>query len=253
MILKIVLKLGLLSGFLLANDLELKNIFEKYTLDGTLVISSLNNKIHYSYNDTRAHKRFSPASTFKIPHTLIVLNENIVTSQDDIIKWDKVERAYEVWNQDQTLKSAFLVSCVWCYQKFAALLSKENYLEYLKRFNYGNATIGSNISEFWLDGSLKISAYEQIEFLKKLYKNRLLTNEKSMLMVKNILVEEENEYYVLRAKSGWDGEIGWYVGYVTTQEESYFFAMNATFKKEQLHLRKEIVLNALKVKKIITY
>lgn len=166
MILKIVLKLGLLSGFLLANDLELKKIFEKYTLDGTLVISSLNNEIQYSYNDKRAYKRFSPASTFKIPHTLIVLNENIVTSQDDIIKWDKLKRAYEVWNQDQTLKSAFLVSCVWCYQKFTAQLSKENYLEYLKRFNYGNAIIGSNISEFWLDGSLKISAYEQIEFLK---------------------------------------------------------------------------------------
>jgi beta-lactamase class D len=251
MILKIVLKLALLSGFLLANDLELKNIFEKYNLDGTLVISSLNNKIHYSYNDTRAHKRFSPASTFKIPHTLIVLNENIVNSQDDIIKWDKVKRAYDVWNQDQTLKSAFLVSCVWCYQKFSTHLSKEKYLEYLKRFNYGNVTIGPNISKFWLDGSLRISAYEQIDFLKKLHNNNLLADEKSMLMVKNILVEEENEEYSLRAKSGWDGEIGWYVGYITTKTENYFFAMNGNIKKEQLHLRKEIVVNALKVKKII--
>jgi len=251
MIVKIMLKLTLLSGLLLANDLELKKIFEKYNLDGTLIISSLNNKMNYSYNNTRAHTRFTPASTFKIPHTLIVLNENIMNSQDDIIKWDNVKRTYQVWNQDQTLKSAFLVSCVWCYQKFTTHLSKEKYLEYLKLFNYGNATIGSNLSEFWLDGSLKISAYEQIDFLKKLYNNRLLTNEKSMLMLKNILVEEENEYYVLRAKSGWDGEIGWYVGYITTKTENYFFAMNGNIKKEQLHLRKEIVLNALKVKKII--
>ena len=72
-----------------------------------------------------------------------------------------------------------------------------------------------------------------------------------MLMVKNILVEEENDEYSLHAKSGWDGEIGWYVGYITTKTENYFFAMNGNIKKEQLHLRKEIVVNALKVKKII--
>lgn len=251
MILRIMWKLALLSGFVLANDLELKEIFEKYNLNGTLVISSLNNEINNVYNNTRAHKRFTPASTFKIPHTLIVLNENIIHSQDDIIKWDNVKRAYEVWNQDQTLKSAFLVSCVWCYQKFTAQLSKEKYLQYLKSFDYGNAIIGENISEFWIDGSLKISAYEQIEFLKKLYKNNLLAEEKSLLMVKNILIEEENDSYILRAKSGWDGIIGWYVGYVTTKAETYFFAMNGDIKKEQLHLRKELVLNALKAKKII--
>ncbi|MFA6788636.1 MAG: class D beta-lactamase [Arcobacteraceae bacterium] len=251
MILKIMLNLFLLGTLLFANDAEIEETFEKYNLDGTLVIASLNNEEKYIYNDKRAHKRFTPASTFKIPHTLIVLNEKIVNSQDDIIAWDNVKRVYEVWNQDQTLKSAFLVSCVWCYQKFTTHLSKEKYLEYLKQFNYGNATIGSNISEFWLDGSLKISAYEQIDFLKKIYNHSLLADEKSMLIVQNILVEEENEHYILRAKSGWNGTIGWYVGYITTKEKSYFFAMNGNIKKEQLHLRKELVLKALKVKKII--
>lgn len=251
MLLKIVLNLFLFTAVLSANDVEIEEIFEKYNLDGTLVITSLNNDVNYTYNDKRAHKRFTPASTFKIPHTLIVLHEKVVNSENDIIKWDKVERAYDVWNQDQTLKSAFLVSCVWCYQNFTTQLSKEKYLAYLKRFNYGNATIGTKLNEFWLDESLKISAYEQIEFLKKIYHNSLLEDEKSHLIVKNILIEQKHDNYTLRAKTGWSGAIGWYVGYITTQEKTFFFAMNANIKKEQLPLRKELVLTALKAKKII--
>ena len=33
--------------------------------------------------------------------------------------------------------------------------------------NYGNAKIGSDIDIFWLEGDLRISAYEQIKFLDK--------------------------------------------------------------------------------------
>ena len=36
----------------------------------------------------RANTSFSPASTFKIPNTLIALNEGVV-NKDSIIVWDK--------------------------------------------------------------------------------------------------------------------------------------------------------------------
>lgn len=62
---------------------------------------------------------FSPASTFKIPNTLIALNEGVVT-KDSVIVWDKKIREYESWNKDQTLLTAFKSSCVWCYQEFAS-------------------------------------------------------------------------------------------------------------------------------------
>ena len=108
----------LTNSFLFAQDLELENIFKNKQVDGTIVIESLNTKKIYIYNDKRAEMLFSPASTFKIPNTLIALNEGVVT-KDSVIIWDKKIREYESWNKDQTLLTAFKTSCVWCYQEFA--------------------------------------------------------------------------------------------------------------------------------------
>ncbi|MDB2405682.1 class D beta-lactamase [Arcobacteraceae bacterium] len=234
-----------------SNNKSFENIFNKYNIDGTLVVTSLKSDELYLYNQKRAHKRVPAASTFKIPHTLIALNENLITSQSDIIKWDGIKRGYHLWNKDQTLQSAISVSCVWCYKKFTQKISKEKYLNYLSKFNYGNKTVGKDKSSFWLNGDLKISAYEQIEFLKKLYTENLPISKKHINIVKKIITIDKNNQYELKAKSGWDGTIGWYVGYVKTNGKVYFFALNADIKKEQLSLRKELIYEALKSINII--
>ncbi len=241
----------LLISSINADDLDFKQIFSNLNIDGTLVVSSLKSTKTYIYNQQRADTRFTAASTFKIPHTLIILNENLLINENDIIKWDNIKRGYDLWNKDQTLKSAISVSCVWCYKQFTQYISKEKYLDYLNKFNYGNKTIGIDKSSFWLNGDLKISAYEQIDFLKKLYNNNLPINQKHLDTTKNILSIDKNEYYELKAKSGWDGNVGWYVGYIITQQNIYFFAMNANVNRDQLSLRKSIVMAALKSKKII--
>jgi len=40
-----------------------------------------------------------PASTFKIPNTLIALEEEIV-DENTVLKWDGKKRAWKPWNQD---------------------------------------------------------------------------------------------------------------------------------------------------------
>jgi beta-lactamase class D len=120
----------LTNSFLFAQDLELENIFKNKEVEGTIVIESLNTKKIYIYNEKEL-KLFSPASTFKIPNTLIALNEGVVTV-DSLINWDKKIREYESWNKDQTLLTAFKSSCVWCYQEFASKIGVEKYKKYLK-------------------------------------------------------------------------------------------------------------------------
>ncbi len=120
---------------LFANDVELKNLFKKYQVEGTLVLESLNTKKVDIYNEKRANTSFSPASTFKIPNTLIALNEGVV-NKDSIIVWDKKVREFDAWNKDQTLQSAFKSSCVWCYKEFASKIGVEKYKKYLKELNY---------------------------------------------------------------------------------------------------------------------
>jgi beta-lactamase class D len=78
---------------------------------------------------------------------------------------------------------------------------------------------------------LKISADEQIEFLKAFYAERLPVSKRSIDIVKDILVLEKTPTYILRGKTGGgsiaEGKyIGWFVGYVERNGDVYFFATN---------------------------
>lgn len=249
---KLLLYLSLILTISLnAKDTELKKIFNDFNVDGTIVIESLQKQTKYIYNDKRANTFFSPASTFKIPNTLIALNEELV-NKDSIILWDKQIREYESWNKNQTLESAFKTSCVWCYKEFASKIDKNKYKSYLEELNYGNKIIGDNITDFWLDESLKITAYGQIEFLKRLYKNDLPFKIENIDALKEIMIDEKTNDYIIRAKTGWEGKYGWYVGYIETKNDVYFFATNINTKsKDDLAKRKKITLEALKIKGVI--
>ena len=241
----------LLSINLFAWDKEVEEVFKKYKVEGTIVIESLNKKKINIYNDKRASELFSPASTFKIPHSLIALNEGIV-KKDSVIVWDKKIREYESWNKDQILLTAFKSSCVWCYQEFASKIGVEKYKKYLKELNYGNKKIGDDVTRFWLDESLEITTFEQIKFLKRFYTNNLPFKIEDINLLKEIMIDEKNENYIIRAKTGWEGRYGWYVGYVETKDDVWFFSTNIDTKsKDDLPKRKAITLEALKIKGII--
>ena len=236
---------------LFAWDKEVEEVFKKYKVEGTIVIESLNKKKINIYNDKRASELFSPASTFKIPHSLIALNEGIV-KKDSVIVWDKKIREYESWNKDQILLTAFKSSCVWCYQEFASKIGVEKYKKYLKELNYGNKKIGDDVTRFWLDESLEITTFEQIKFLKRFYTNNLPFKIEDINLLKEIMIDEKNENYTIRAKTGWEGRYGWYVGYVETKDDVWFFSTNIDTKsKDDLPKRKAITLEALKIKGII--
>lgn len=249
------LALGLVCT-LYAEDARIAKLFENEKVKGTMLIESLDGKERYVYNDMRAKMPLLPASTFKIPNTLIALEEGVVTA-DSIIVWDNVERNIKAWNQDQNLSSAFKRSCVWCYQLFARNIGLEKYHEYLKKLHYGNATTGDNVERFWLDGELRISAYEQIAFLKKLYDNALPFQQKHIDLLKSIMIDEKGNTYTIRAKTGWAvpkgaEHHGWYVGYVESSKGVYFFATNLiTPSSDELSLRKLLTLEALKSKGIL--
>ena len=241
----------LLSINLFAWDKEVEEIFKKYKVEGTIVIESLNKKKINIYNDKRASELFSPASTFKIPHSLIALNEGIV-KKDSVIVWDKKIREYESWNKDQILLTAFKSSCVWCYQEFASKIGVEKYKKYLKELNYGNKKIGDDVTRFWLDESLEITTFEQIKFLKRFYTNNLPFKIEDINLLKEIMIDEKNENYIIRAKTGWEWKYGWYVGYVETKDDVWFFSTNIDTKsKDDLPKRKAITLEVLKIKGII--
>ena len=220
----------------------------------TLVIKRLSDNKLWISNSERVETRFIPASTSKIPHTLIAL-ETKQAFPETLFKWDGLKRTFKSWNQDQTLTQAYRRSAVWVYQEITQSLGREIMASWLTDFNYGNHDIGpaDNVTRYWLDGPLKISALEQVSFLTKLSKRELPlspeTYEKSWGIFKN----ETKGSHILYAKTGWMHDekamdIGWFVGWVETHNPSdtYVFALNMDMPKEgDQRKRKPIVMNAL--------
>lgn len=240
----------------LAEDRELKKIFDEKGIDGTIVITSLKSEQSFIHNDSRAERRFAAASTFKIPNSLISLEEKVVSGKDSILKWNGQIYDYASWNRDQTLESAFKVSCVWCFQDIASQVGPEKYLSYIGKLPYGKLSQPFKTTTFWLDGSLKISAIEQIDFLKAIYLRSLPFSSSTYDALQEIMIAEKTSDFVIRAKTGWaarvDPQVGWYVGYIETTGDVWFFATNIEISNStDLYLREYITREALQLKGII--
>ena len=211
-------------------DLEIANLFKEKNLFGTIVISSRDGRKTYTHNDERARTRFVPASTFKIPNTLIALEEAAVANEKTIIKWDGKDKGLPAWNKDQSIETAFPSSCVWFYQELAKRIGWDKYVSYLGKLKYGNEQVGPELTTFWLEGDLKISATEQIAFLKRLWAESFPCRQSSYELLRKLMVVEQTPSYTIRAKTGWAPksipQIGWYIGYVESGEKVWFFATN---------------------------
>lgn len=246
----------LLSVPAVAEDQALAKLFAQQGIDGTIVISSLHNGKTFIHNDPRAKQRFSPASTFKILNTLIALEEKTISGKDDVLKWDGHIYDLPDWNRDQTLESAFKVSCVWCFQELARRVGAEKYRNYLRKSAYGELREPFEETTFWLDGSLQISAIEQVNFLKKVHLRTLSFSASSYETLRQIMLIEQTPTYTLWAKTGWatrvKPQVGWYVGHVETPKDVWFFATNIEVRDEKdLPLRQKLTREALQVKGII--
>lgn len=236
-----------------AEDQVLAGLFSQHGMKGTIVISSLNNEKTFIYNEPRANLKFSTASTFKILNTLISLEEKAISGKNDVLKWDGHIYDFPDWNHDQTLESAFKVSCVWCFQELARRVGAEKYRNYLRESAYGELREPFVETTFWLDGSLQISAIEQVDFLKKVYLRALPFNVTSYETLRQIMLVEKMPAYTMRAKTGWatrvKPQVGWYVGYVETPKDVWFFATNIEIRDEKdLPLRQKLTRAALQAK-----
>lgn len=237
-------------------DAELAALFAEENAQGTLVLARLDGREVFVHNGVRAEQRFPVASTFKIFNTLIALEEGAISGIDEVIPWDGRPHPYPAWNQDQTLKSAFAVSCVWCYQRLAARINPERYRSYLTQADYGELREPFVTTEFWLDGSLRISAQEQVRFLRQLIERRLPFREETYDGLRAIMLAEESNDFRVYAKTGWSArsspQIGWYVGYVETAAATWIFALNLdTHDETDLPLRQALTHASLQVKGII--
>jgi len=202
--------------------------FEELEAQGTLVVvdERADSRSLFVYDPERAGRRFSPASTYKIPHTLFALDSGALQDEFQVFKWDGVERSFYGHNHDQDLRSAMRSSAMWVYEQFADQIGEEGARNYLRQIDYGNADPSTGGGAYWVDGNLAISAHEQISFLQRLYRNELPFKEEHQRLVKDVMIVEAGRDWILRAKTGWEGRMGWWIGWVEWPTGPVFFALN---------------------------
>ncbi|WP_226646716.1 penicillin-binding transpeptidase domain-containing protein [Microbulbifer variabilis] len=203
----------------------------------TFVLKNHKEATYSIINESRADVRITPFSTFKVPNTLIALDTGVVHSLVQELTFDHLKYPAQSWwpsiwyDKPLPIRAAFQNSAVPIYRQLAIQIGEERMSQYLSKFDYGNRDISSGLDKFWLNGSLKISAREQVDFLQKLFSGSLPVSQETLSLFKEVMLVEETDSYKLYAKSG-GGQIsddfaqGWYVGVVETGNNMYFFAAN---------------------------
>ena len=215
-------------------DIDLAAILVAQHIDpdrAAILIINPNTGQNWQHGGLRLDERFVAASTSKIPHSFIALEEDYVEGPETFFKWDGVERWAKSWNQDQTMATAYARSAVWVFQDIAQALGPEKMAARLEMFDYGNMDVGhpEDVTTYWLEGPLKISAREQVEFLKQLHEEAFSLKQSTYKMGKEIMASGQDDGRF--AKTGWyyseeKTDIGWYVGWQYYENATYIFAFN---------------------------
>lgn len=254
---KFIALLLLVAGFVHASEPleksapELEKLFTDGGVSagtGTFVLYDISANQLRIHNAERGSTRFIPASTYKIPNSLIALQTGAVKDLAEILTYGGTKQPFPQWERDMNLRDAFKVSNVPVYQGVARRIGLDRMRQWIGRLDYGNQEVGTAVDQFWLKGPLKVSAIEQTRFLARLAQGQLPVKPEVLAQVKDISTVETTDVYVLHAKTGWcnstNPDLGWYVGWIERKDTGnlYAFALNIDMPNPKSDTQKRIPL-----------
>ncbi|EOE7427113.1 OXA-24 family carbapenem-hydrolyzing class D beta-lactamase [Acinetobacter baumannii] len=232
------------------HEKAIKSYFDEAQTQGVIIIKEGKNLSTYGNALARANKEYVPASTFKMLNALIGL-ENHKATTNEIFKWDGKKRTYPMWEKDMTLGEAMALSAVPVYQELARRTGLELMQKEVKRVNFGNTNIGTQVDYFWLVGPLKITPVQEVNFADDLAHNRLPFKLETQEEVKKMLLIKEVNGSKIYAKSGWGmgvtPQVGWLTGWVEQANGKKIpFSLNLEMKEGMSgSIRNEITYKSL--------
>jgi beta-lactamase class D len=209
---------------------DLAAVFTQAGTEGTFVLYDVTGDRLVVVDRARAERPLIPASTYKIPHSLIALETGVVKDENEKIPYGGKPQPVKEWEHDMGLRDAVRVSNVPVFQELARRIGAQREQEWMRKLGYGNAQVGSVVDRFWLDGPLMISAEAQALWLRRLARQELPASVAHQQVVRDILRLEQNADHALYGKTGWatstKPQIGWWVGWVERGTHLYSFALN---------------------------
>jgi beta-lactamase class D len=259
-----LLVISFFISFSIFGQTNFQKHFDSLGLKGSTTIFDYKNNTWTFTDEKDSERETLPASTFKIPNSLFALEYHAVQDENEVLKWDGVERNHlgnviDVWNQDTDLKTAFRNSTIWFYVEVSKRLGRQRYRDVLRKCRYGNGNLSEKGDDFWNYGDFAVSPKNQIALLVKLYEEKLPFSPATMTKVKQIMVSEKTDEHIYRDKTGWTRkngvDIGWWVGYLETKDNVYFFATrieksendgNPHFSRGRKEITKKILSEVIK-------
>lgn len=188
--------------------------------------------------------RVTPASTFKIPLSLMGFDAGFLTDEHNpSLPFKKGYAAWiESWKQTTDPTGWMKNSVVWYSRLITEALGEARFRDYIRRFDYGNQDVsgeaGKNdgLTNSWLSSSLKISPLEQIAFLRKLVRRELPVSQQSYAMTGKLTALQDIAGWNVHGKTGAgpvrraDGSTepghsyGWFVGWMAKGDRTLVFA-----------------------------
>ena len=119
----------------------------------------------------------------------------------------------------------------WYFQSVDEQLGASNIYSYIQEIGYGNENMSGDFSTYWMESSLEISPVEQVELLTRLQNNSFGFAPENINAVKDAICLSASDAGTFYGKTGTgrvDGQDvnGWFVGFVETADNTYFFATN---------------------------
>lgn len=208
---------------------NLSKYFGEY--EGSFVLYDSKNDAWSIHDMEHATLRVAPNSTYKIYDALFGLEEGVITPEDSFIAWNGESYPFESWNADQTLQSAMNSSVNWYFHAVDEQLGVSDVYSYIQEIGYGNENMSGDFPAYWMESSLEISPIEQVELLTKLQNNSFGFASENINAVKDAICLFSSDAGTFYGKTGTgrvDGQDvnGWFVGFVETADNTYFFAAN---------------------------
>ncbi len=211
---------------------EVQGCFILFDMKTNLVVKAIGGEV--------CKKQLPACSTFKVPLAIMAFDSGVLKDENEVLKWDGVKGLRPETNQDQNAKTWIKDSVVWFSQRLTPKIGKQKLEEYLENFDYGNKDLSGGITKAWLIGpseapqALKISAYEQIEFMKKFWKGELPVSKRSLELVKKLMfLQSSDKGFKLSGKTGsnfYDKDhkvhLGWFIGHIQNGDQKYLVVTN---------------------------
>jgi beta-lactamase class D len=161
-----------------------------------------------------ATEAFQPCSTFKLPHALVALETGVISL--DRNRKRCVPQECHSDHGDIDLDGAIRESCLSYFRQTARAIGSARMAEGLARLRYPAIGHLDPLDGFWLSGDLKLTAEQQLAWIRRFYTEPLPVKAEHLKAVRDATRRTTSGNYLLQGKTGSSREgFGWFTGQIT--------------------------------------